>query len=123
MVDPCSEDELERVLADAGVDAVYIALPNSQHRVMTERCAKAGVHVLCEKPMATSEEDCHAMIEACDAAGVELMLAYRLHFDPANLRAVEIAQAGDLGALRFFSSVFGQEVRPGDIRRSASNAP
>lgn len=112
-------DDLERILDEAEVDAAYIALPNTQHREMTERCARAGVHVLCEKPMATSVSEGQAMIEACNSAQVQLMIAYRLHFEPANLRAVEIAQSGRLGELRYFSSTFGQEVREGDIRTSA----
>ena len=66
--------------------------------------------------MATSVEDCDAMIEACDEADVKLMVAYRLHFEPANLHAIELARSGRLGELRFFSSVFGQQVREGDIR-------
>lgn len=111
-----SYDELEEVLAEAEVDAVYITLPNTQHRAFTERCARAGVHVLCEKPMATSVEDCDAMIETCDENDVKLMIAYRLHFEPANLHAIELARSGRLGELRFFSSAFGQQVRDGDIR-------
>lgn len=109
-------DRLEEILAEADVDAAYIALPNAQHRAFTERCARAGVHVLCEKPMATTIEDCDAMIETCDENDVKLMVAYRLHFEPANLHAIELARSGGLGELRFFSSVFGQQVREGDIR-------
>lgn len=111
-----SYDDLERVFEEADVDAVYIALPNTQHRAFTERCARAGVHVLCEKPMATTEEDCEAMIRVCDENDVKLMIAYRLHFEAANLHAIEIAQSGRLGDLRYFSSTFGQRVREGDIR-------
>jgi predicted dehydrogenase len=109
-------DEMEKVLRAARADAVYIALPNSLHREFTERAARQGMHVLCEKPMAMSVEDCEAMIEVCDENDVRLMIAYRLHFEEANLKAIEIAQRGDLGELRFFDSVFSQEVRPGDIR-------
>lgn len=114
-----SYDELERVFRNAAVDAAYIALPNTMHRRFTERCARAGVHVLCEKPMAMTTEDCEAMIHACDESDVKLMIAYRLHFESANLHAIEIAQSGRLGELRFFSSSFGQQVREGDIRTKA----
>ena len=109
-------DAFERGLREAELDAVYIALPNHLHREYTERAAAAGVHVLCEKPMAVTSDDCRAMIEACDAAGVKLMIAYRLHFDEGNLRAVDIAQSGKLGDLRFFSSAFTMDVREGDVR-------
>ena len=63
-------DGFEQAVEEQEIEAVYIALPNTQHRPFTERAARAGVHVLCEKPMATSEKDCQAMIAACDEAGV-----------------------------------------------------
>jgi glucose-fructose oxidoreductase len=66
--------------------------------------------------MALTEEDCRAMIEACTRQGVALMIAYRLHFDEANLKAVDLVQAGKLGEARLFHSVFTQQVKPGDIR-------
>lgn len=109
-------DEFEQGLKAAEVDAVYIALPNHLHREYTERAANAGVHVLCEKPMAVTEEDCEAMIEVCDRNGVKLMIAYRLHFEEANLRAVELVQGGRIGEPRIFNSVFTMDVKAGDIR-------
>jgi predicted dehydrogenase len=111
-----SYEELESVLARSRADAVYIAVPNHQHRELTERAARAGCHVLCEKPMAVTEDDCLAMIRACDEKNVKLMIAYRLHFEAANLEAIEICRSGRLGELGFFSAVFSQMVRPGDIR-------
>src|SRR5215472_861405 len=68
-----------------GIDAVYIALPNAMHRAYAEGAARAGVHVLCEKPMAVTEQECEAMIEAAEKANVKLMIAYRLHFERGNL--------------------------------------
>ncbi|EYF00642.1 Gfo/Idh/MocA family protein [Chondromyces apiculatus] len=112
-------EDYETILESGEVDAVFIALPNNQHREYTERAAKAGVHVLCEKPMAIGEEDCEAMIRATREANVKLMIAYRLHFEEANLRAIEIATSGKLGDVRVFSSVFTQQVRPDDIRTHA----
>ena len=109
-------DDFERALAVSGADAVYIALPNHLHREYTERAAAVGVHVLTEKPMAVTEEDCEAMIDACDRNGVKLMVAYRLHFEEANLKAVEVVQSGRIGEPRFFNSVFTMSVQEGDIR-------
>ncbi len=109
-------DDLEQALGDEKIDVAYIAMPNAQHRAYTERCARAGVHVLCEKPMAASEADCRAMIAACEKAGVHLMIAYRLHFDPATIEAIKIAQSGKLGELRYFSSVFGMQAASPNIR-------
>ena len=111
-----SYDQLDSLLQGGGIDAVYIALPNHLHREYTERAAAAGVHVLCEKPMAVTEQDCRAMINTCEENGVLLMIAYRLHFEPANLRAAELARDGTLGDVRIFNSVFTMQVREGDIR-------
>ncbi len=111
----CSYDEYDQCLAE-GVDAVYIALPNHMHREYTERAARAGVHVLCEKPMAITEEECEQMIRSCADHGVKLMIAYRLHFEAANLAAIDVVQSGRLGETRYFSSVFSQQVPGGNIR-------
>jgi predicted dehydrogenase len=109
-------DDLETALEEERVDAVYIATPNILHRDYTERAAQAGVHVLCEKPMATTQEDCEAMMRAAAQNNVKLMIAYRLHFNDANLHAVQVAQSGDLGELRCFASLFGLQVKEGNIR-------
>ena len=98
------------------VDAVYIALPNSMHAEYTVRAAKAGVHVLCEKPMAVTVRECQRMIAACRSARVKLMIAYRLHFETLNISAMEMARRGQLGRLKFFTSSFSITVRRGDIR-------
>ena len=98
------------------VDAVYIALPNSMHAEYTIRAARAGVHVLCEKPMAVTVQECRRMIAACRRAEVKLMIAYRLHFETINLAAIELARHGRLGELKFFDSSFSMTVRRGDIR-------
>jgi glucose-fructose oxidoreductase len=98
------------------VDAVYIALPNSMHAEYTTRAAKAGVHVLCEKPMAVTVKECEQMIAACRRGKVRLMIAYRLHFEALNLEAIDLARKGRLGALKFFNSSFSMTVRRGDIR-------
>ncbi|HEV3263313.1 MAG TPA: Gfo/Idh/MocA family oxidoreductase [Gemmataceae bacterium] len=112
----CSYEDYDACLQSDVVDAVYIALPNTMHREYTERAAAAGVHVLCEKPMAVTEEDCEAMIRACRDNDVRLMIAYRLHFEEANLKAIDIVQGGELGDPRLFNSVFTQQVRAGNIR-------
>src|SRR5579863_7379635 len=98
------------------VDAVYIVLPNHLHREYAVRAAQARVHVLCEKPLAVTEEDCQAMIEAANQNGVKLMTAYRLHFEQGNLEAIKLARSGKLGKLRFFTSEFAQQVVADNIR-------
>jgi predicted dehydrogenase len=109
-------DNLETAIDREKVDAVYIATPNSLHREHAERAARSGSHVLCEKPMAASECDCEAMIDVTDQNRVKLMIAYRLHFHDANLHALEVARSGDLGDLRYFSSLFGIRVDDDNIR-------
>ena len=98
------------------IDAVYIALPNHLHAEYSIEAARAGIHVLCEKPMAVTEKDCRAMIRAAERAGVKLMIAYRLHFEKANMTAVRIVRSGKLGDPRFFTSSFSMQVRPDNIR-------
>src|SRR5687767_13762387 len=112
-------DELDALLAKGIVDAVYIAVPNDLHAEMTLIAARHGVHVLCEKPMAPTEAECLQMIRACEQRRVKLMVAYRLHFQAANLIAVEIARGGELGDPRAFSSVFTMQVREGNTRVQA----
>jgi predicted dehydrogenase len=102
-----SYEDYDRALSE--VDAVYIAVPNHLHREYTVRAAKAGVHVLCEKPMAVSEEECKAMLDAAEQDQVKLMIAYRLHFEAGNLEAIRLAESGKLGKLRVFSSEFAHK--------------
>lgn len=111
-----SYDQYEECLRSGIIDAVYIALPNNMHCEFTVAAAQAGIHVLCEKPMAVTEEQCQEMIAAAGSARVQLMIAYRLHFEKANLEAVEIVKSGRLGQPRFFSSVFGMQVKGDNIR-------
>jgi predicted dehydrogenase len=113
-----SYDRYSECLGSGQVDAVYIALPNHLHHEYAVRAANAGVHVLCEKPMAMSVDECRAMIDVARAKRVKLMIAYRLHFEPANLRAIEISQSGRLGDLRIFSSTFTMQVKPDNVRLS-----
>lgn len=111
-------EHYEECLSSGQVDAVYIALPNHLHRQYAERAAKKGIHILCEKPLAQNENECHAIIDAAREGGVKLMTAYRLHFEQANLEAIRLCESGRLGDLRIFNSVFAQQVAEGNIRVS-----
>ncbi len=106
-------DEIAR---NSDIDAVYIALPNSMHAEYTIRAANAGKHVFCEKPMATSVKESQAMISACKAAGRKLMIAYRLHYEPANLKAIQLIRAGRLGKIQAIESANGFVERAGEWR-------
>ncbi|GEP11423.1 Gfo/Idh/MocA family protein [Methylobacterium gnaphalii] len=97
-------------------DAVYLALPNGMHRDFAVPALEAGRHVLLEKPMATSVAECEAIIAAAQRANARLMIAYRLHFEPATLDAIERVRRGEIGDPRLFSAVFCQHVAPDNHR-------
>jgi glucose-fructose oxidoreductase len=111
-----SYDELDTLFASGKVDAAYLAVPNDLHAQTAILAARHGVHVLCEKPMAPTEAECMQMIRAAEQKRVKLMIAYRLHFETANLIAIEIARGGEIGEPRVFSSTFTQQVREGNVR-------
>jgi predicted dehydrogenase len=92
------------------VDLVYIVLPNSMHAEYTIRAAKAGKHVLSEKPMANTPQDCEDMIKACRAAGRKLMVAYRVRYEPYNQALIKIAREGELGPVRVVVSDHGFNI-------------
>ena len=99
----------EQLAQNPDVQAIYLVLPNSMHREFTERGAKLGKHILCEKPMATSAADCERMIAACKQAKVKLMIAYRQQYEPMNREIVTMVRAGKLGALRSFVASNSQD--------------
>ena len=111
-----SPEEFDDCLTSGQIDAVYIALPNNQHCEYSTRAAEAGIHVLCEKPMAVTTDECYKMIHAAETSNVKLMIAYRLHFEETNLKAIETVQSGQIGQARFFESEFAIDVLTGNIR-------
>ena len=115
-------EQYDDLLESGAVDAVYIALPNSMHKEYTLRAAERKIHVLTEKPMAANAAECREMGGACAAAGVKLMVAYRLHFESGNLTAVEHIKSGNIGDPRLFNSVFTQTVQEGNTRLDADLA-
>jgi glucose-fructose oxidoreductase len=114
-----SYDDARDLFTSGEVDAVYIALPNSLHAAWTIRAAEAGLHVLCEKPLAVSVQDCERMIDACARNNVKLMTAYRLHFERCNLEVADLVRKKRIGDARWFDSQFSMQVKPGNIRIDA----
>ena len=108
--------DYRELLARKALDAVYIALPNFMHREFVIRAAEAGVHVLCEKPLGSNEKEAEQMVVACKRNRVKLMTAYRLHFERANLEAIQIVNSGKIGEPRYFSSTFSMQARDPNIR-------
>ena len=107
----------EALLDDPDIDAVYIPLPNSLHREWAVRSARAGKHVLCEKPLALDVAECREMAAAAKDAGVQLMEAFMYRFHPRTERVLDLIQAGRVGDLRTVRSSFTFRLtKPGNIR-------
>ncbi|WP_337175561.1 Gfo/Idh/MocA family oxidoreductase [Paludisphaera sp.] len=109
-------DDLDKLIADDVVDALYVATPNHLHTPYVVPALKAGIHVLLEKPMATTEGECKEMMAAAEESGAKLMIAYRLHFEPATVAAIEQVRDGTIGAPRLFTSTFSQALDPENHR-------
>ena len=102
--------DFDRIRDNPDVDVVYVVLPNSMHAEYTIRAAKAGKHVLCEKPMAISVKECDEMIAACKAAGRQLAIGYRLHFEPHNLEMMRLAREKVFGAVKVVETAGGFRI-------------
>lgn len=100
-------DNYDRIAQDPEIDCVYIVLPVGLHAEYTIRALKAGKHVLCEKPMASTVAECEAMVAAAKAANRQLGVAYRVHFEPNNREALRRIQAGEIGTMRYVSADHG----------------
>lgn len=110
-------NQLEECLMSGTIDALYVATPNNVHREIVELAAKHNIHVLCEKPMAVTKEDCQHMDQAAKRNKIKLMIAYRLHFEAANLEAIKLCREGKIGELKFFNSSFSFQIKnKNDIR-------
>ena len=105
-----SYDQYDELLTTGVVDALYICLPNHMHTEYTLRALEAGIHVLCEKPLAPTAEECRKIDQAAKKANRRMMTAYRLHFEASSLEALKLVKAGKLGDLRYFTAEFSYQV-------------
>jgi len=113
----------DEMLASGEVDAVYIGLPNDMHHEYALRALRAGVHVLCEKPLAPTAKECRELVHAAHTHRARLMTAYRLHFERANLEVLALLRAGRIGEARIFESVFTMQIQDREnIRLSGARA-
>lgn len=103
-------DNFDDIKKNKDIDIVYVVLPNSMHAEYTIRAAKAGKHVLCEKPMALSVDDCQRMIDACKTANVKLSVGYRLNYEPHNQKIKELARTKEFGKIKYVRSEFGFRI-------------
>ena len=111
-----SYEDFDSIASNKAVDAVYVALPNSMHAEYTMRAAKAGKHVLCEKPMAMNVAECQQMIAACKSANVKLMIAYRCQYEPLHLKAIDLIRSGAIGKVQMIEAGFGFNEVKGEWR-------
>jgi len=115
-------ENYDQLKDNPNIDAVYIGLPNSMHAEYTIRAAKAGKHVLCEKPMANTVADCRAMIEACRKANRKLMIGYRCQLESTFLQAKELLRGGAIGKIQAIESANGFNIGPNEWRSDAKFA-
>ena len=92
------------------IDAVYIITPNALHKEAAIRIAKAGKHVICEKPMAINAKEGQEMIAACKKANVKLLVGYRMHFEPKTLEIIKMRKDGEFGKVLFFQGLSGFRI-------------
>ncbi|WP_417280296.1 Gfo/Idh/MocA family protein [Celeribacter sp.] len=116
-----SYDEFDKALENDLFDAVYVALPNSMHADYTIRAARAGKHILVEKPLADNLEDAEAMVTAAKEAGVYLMTAYRLHNEPGTIAALDRIRCGAIGTPLLAQLIFSNAPDEGNHRYSAEH--
>jgi predicted dehydrogenase len=114
-----SYDDFPALLTSGKIDAIYLATPNWRHAEFAVPALEAGIHVLLEKPMEISSEESLKIIAAQEKSGAKLMVAYRLHFEPATLQLIDRIREGELGQVHLFSSAFSQMVDPKNHRATS----
>jgi len=105
-----SYENYSEIESNNDIDAVYIITPNGLHCEQTLKVAHAGKHVICEKPMAVNAKEARQMVDACEAAGVQLLIGYRMHFEPKTLEAIQFRTSGQLGTPLFFQGLSGFRI-------------
>jgi predicted dehydrogenase len=100
----------DKIAENPDIDVVYVVLPNAMHGEFTIRAAKAGKHVLCEKPMEVSVEKCQEMIDACRKAKRQLAVGYRCHFIPFHQELMRFSREKTFGAIKMIEAGFGFKI-------------
>ncbi len=114
-------ENFDEIKNNPDIDAVYIVLPNSMHAPFSIKTAKAGKHVICEKPMSMNVKEAKEMIAACKAAGVTLSIGYRLHYQPHTKEVMRLAKDKDFGKIKFVDTKFAWRNR--DLKAWRMNFP
>ena len=103
-------ENFDEIKNNPDIDAVYVITPNGLHHDHVIRVAKAGKHVICEKPMAINAREGEEMVKACKDAGVKLLVGYRMHFEPRTLEVVDMRRNGEFGKIMFFQGLMGFRI-------------
>jgi predicted dehydrogenase len=117
-----SYQQFPEMLSSGHVDAVYVATPNWRHAEFVLPALAAGIHVLVEKPLEIDSARCQQILDAQKSSKAKLMVAYRLHFEPATVAAMERVRSGELGEVHLFTSTFAQMVDPANHRAKTEAA-
>jgi len=103
-------ENFDNIRDNNDIDAVYVITPNALHHDQVIRVAKAGKHVICEKPMALNAKEGQEMVDACKTANVKLLVGYRMHFEPKTLEVIRLRKAGEFGKIMFFQGLCGFRI-------------
>jgi len=103
-------ENFDAIKNNKDIDAVYVITPNALHRDQVIRIAKAGKQVICEKPMAINAKEGQEMVDACNKAKVNLLVGYRMHFEPNTLEVIRMRNAGEFGKVLFFQGLTGFRI-------------
>jgi predicted dehydrogenase len=117
-----SYEQFAAMVSSGNVDAVYVATPNWRHAEFVLPALAAGIHVLVEKPLEIDSSRCQQILDAQRTSQAKLMVAYRLHFEPATIAAIERVRNGELGQVHLFTSTFAQMVDPANHRAKSEMA-
>jgi len=100
-------ENFDNIKNNPDIDVVYVITPNALHHDQVIRVAKAGKHVICEKPMTINAKEGQEMVEACQKANVHLLVGYRMHFEAKTLEIIRMRNAGEFGKIMFFQGLSG----------------
>lgn len=103
-------ENFDSIVKNKDIDLVYVVLPNGLHKEFVIRSAKAGKHVITEKPMAISVQDCEEMIKTCADNKVQLAIGYRLHYEPTHLEIKRLGQNKVFGQVRYIEASLGYKI-------------
>ena len=103
-------ENFDNIKNNPDIDAVYIITPNALHKDEAIRVARAGKHVICEKPMAINAKEGKEMVDACKKAIVKLLVGYRMHFEPKTLEIIRMRKDGEFGKVLFFQGLSGFRI-------------